>query len=136
MMLNTYVTKRMVQWADWSLKRDAGALGYPKQAPYTRLAANGGTSGYIPDLDSDAMEVDKIMSKIKIDDSKTYRVLHMFYGIDFEKGHAVPTLKSTAALLAAEYGCHRDTLYAWLEKGHRLLMDGFHENDVIAHIRK
>lgn len=135
-MLNTYVNKRMVQWADWALKREGGALGYPKQCSYTRLAASGGTAGYIPDLDSDAMEVDGILANIKLADAKVYRVLHMFYGVDFEKGHAVPTMTSTAALLAKEFGCHRDTLYAWLEKGHRLLMDGFHENDVLAHIRR
>jgi hypothetical protein len=135
-MLNTYINKRMVMWATWVLKRESGSLGYPTQCPYTRLAASGSSAGYVPGLDSDAMEVDKILTKIKKQDEKVFRVLHMFYGVAFEKGHAVPTMTSTAALLAAEYGCHRDTLYAWLEKGHRLLMDGFHENDVIAHVRK
>lgn len=135
-MLNTYVTKRMVQWSDWALKREDGSLGYPKQCSYTRLAASGGGSGYIPDLDSDAMEVDKILISIKKQDAKIFRVLHMFYGIEFKNGHAVPTATSTAALLAVEFGCHRDTVYSLLEKGHRLIMDGFHENDVLAHIRK
>lgn len=135
-MLNTYVTKRMGKWADWVLKREDGSLGYPPQSPYTRLAAGGGNSGYIPDLDSDAIEVDKILISIKKQDAKIFRVLHMFYGIEFKNGHAVPTATNTAALLAVEFGCHRDTLYNWLEKGHRLILDGFHENDVLAHIRK
>ena len=135
-MLNTYVNRRMVQWTDWLLKREGGALGYPKQCSYTRLAASGGTSGYIPDLDSDAMEVDGIMLKIKEQDEKIFRVMHMFYGVEFVGGHAVRTGISTAQLLAKEFGCHRDTLYAWLEKGHRMMMDGFHDNDVLAHIRK
>lgn len=135
-MLNTYVTRRMVQWADWILKREGGALGYPKQCSYTRLAASGGSAGYVPDLDSDAMEVDGILVKIKEQDPKVYTVLTMFYGVEIQKGHAKSTNTNTAQLLAQHFGCHRDTLYAWLEKGHRLLMDGFHENDVLAHVRK
>lgn len=135
-MLNTYVNRRMVEWASWVLKRESGALGYPRQCSYTKLAASGGGAGYVPDLDSDAMEVDGIMLQIKKQDEKVFRVLHMFYGVEFVKGHAVPTATSSAQLLAKEFGCHRDTLYTWLEKGHRLLMDGFHENDVLAHIRK
>lgn len=134
-MLNNYVNKRMVDWANWSLKREDGSLGFPKQCSYTKLAASGGGSGYVPDLDSDAMEVDRIMAKLKSSHPNIYRTLHMFYGIDFKNGKAIPTNTSSAQLLAFEFKCHRDTVYNYLDQGHRLMLDGFHENDVLAHIR-
>lgn len=134
--MNIYISRRMTEWSDWLLKREEGALGFPKQCSYTRLAASGGSAGFTPGTDSDAMEVDAIMAQIKLANPKIYRVLHMFFGVDFKDGRPVPTAINTAQLLAVEYGCHRDTLYTWLDQGERMLLDGFHENDVLAHIRK
>lgn len=134
-MLHKYVNERMIDWSYWILKRDGGAQGYPKECPYTRLVARGGVRGFVPDLDSNSVEVDKILCNIKKLNKEVYRVMHLFYGVDFKSGKAV-CVHSSAVTIAQDLQCHRDTVYAHLERGHRLMLDGFHENDVIAHVRK
>jgi len=133
-MIIQYVNSRMVLWSEWALKREDGSIGFPSECPYTRLVARSGGSGYKPDVDGDAMEVDKALSAIKKDLPKIYRCLHLFYGIDFRSGHPVPVML-TKEMIAKDLQCHRDTVYSYLERGSRLLLDAFHENDVIAHRR-
>lgn len=132
-MIN-YVNTRMVLWSEWVLKREDGATGYPRECPYTRLVARGGGSGFVMDVDGDAMEVDKALSELKKHHPKIYRTLHLFYGVDFKGGKAVSVIL-TKEMIAKDIDCHRDTIYSYLDRGHVLLLDAFHENDVIAHRR-
>lgn len=129
-----YVNSRLVLWSEWVLKREASALGYPRECPYTRLMARAGGAGYKPDIDGDAMEVDKALVKMKPHHPKIYRALHLFYGIDFKNGKAIPVML-TKEMIAKDLECHRDTVYSFLDRGHVMLLDAFHENDVIAHRR-
>lgn len=129
-----YVNSRCVLWSEWELKREASALGFPRECPYTRLVARAGGSGYQPDIDGDAMEVATALSKIKLHHPKIYRAIHLFYGIEFKNGHAVAVML-TKEMIAKDLECHRDTVYSYLDRGHVMLLDTFHENDVIAHRR-
>lgn len=133
-MIIPYVNSRLVLWAEWVLKREDGATGFPRECPYTRLVARAGGSGYQPDVDGDAMEVDKALSIIKQNHPIVYRALHLFYGVEFKSGKAVSVMM-TKDMVAKDIGCHRDTVYSYLDRGHRMLLDAFHENDVIAHRR-
>lgn len=133
-MIHTYVNSRLVMWSEWVLKREAGSLGYPRECPYTRLMQRSGGAGFKPDLDSDAMEIDKILTDLKKSDPKIFRVTHLFYGIEFKSGKVVP-MSMTKEMIAKDLGIHRDTVYNHLDKAHRLILDGLHERDPIAHIR-
>lgn len=133
-MINTYINNRLVVWSEWELKREAGALGYPTECPYTRLMQRSGGAGYQPNFDGDAYEIAGILVKIKKSEPNIYRVLHLFYGIEFINGHA-KAISLTRDMIAKDLQCHRDTVYNYIDKGHRLIMDALHENDVIAHLR-
>lgn len=132
--MHTYINTRLVLWSEWILKRDVGAAGYPKECPYTRLVMRSGGAGYQPDFDDDAHEIDNILVTFKREDKDLFRIVHLFYGVDFKSGKAV-CVNVSAPLIAKEVGCHRDTVYAKLDKAHRLILDALHENDVIAHLR-
>lgn len=129
-----YVNSRLVLWSEWELKREAGAIGYPRECPYTRLMARSGGAGYQPDVDSDAMEIAAILSGFKQHHAKIYRALHLFYGIEFKQGRAY-VVRLTKEQIAHDLGCCRDTFYAWLDRGHVMILDALHENDAIAHRR-
>ena len=130
-MIIPYVNSRLVLWAEWVLKREDGATGFPRECPYTRLVARGGGAGFVMDVDGEAMEVDKALLDIKKHYPDTYKALHLFYGVDFKNGKAVSVMM-TKDMVAKTIGCHRDTVYSHLDRGHRMLLEAFHENDVIA----
>lgn len=134
-MINAYINSRLVIWSEWELKREEGALGYPTECPYTRLVQRSGGAGFKPDFDSDAYEISLILIKIKNINPEIYRVLHLFYGVEFSNGQ-VKAVSMTRDAIAKDIKCHRDTVYNYIDKGHKLIMDFLHENDVIAHLRK
>jgi hypothetical protein len=93
-----------------------------------------GGAGFQPDLDLDAMEIDKIITELKKSDPKIFRVTHLFYGVEFKSGKAV-TVSMTKEMIAKDLSCHRDTVYNYLDKAHRLILEALHTNDAIAHLR-
>jgi hypothetical protein len=129
-----YVNSRLVMWAEWVLKGQDSGLGYPKECPYTRLMARSGGGGYQPNFDSDSREVDEVLAKLKQEQPALYRTTHLFYGIDFKSGKAF-SINLTSQQIAKTLECHRDTVYSNLDRAHRLILDGFLENDAIAHVR-
>jgi hypothetical protein len=55
-MLDTYVTNRLAQWANWRARRLDGGTGYPKKSAFV---INPGGGFWTPDMDSQCVEVDK-----------------------------------------------------------------------------
>ena len=133
-MIHTYVNHRMQIWAEWELRKQDNGLGFPKQCSYTRLAMRSGGAGYQPDFDSDAYEISNILLDIKKQDKRIYRVLHLFFGVEYRNGKPVNVMM-TKDTIANDLQCHRDTVYAWLEKGSRMVLDGLMNNDALAHVR-
>ncbi len=58
-MLDTYVTNRLVQWANWRARRLDGGTGYPKKSAFVKETAS---SGYwTPELDGQCLEMDRVV---------------------------------------------------------------------------
>jgi hypothetical protein len=133
-MMIPYINSRMVLWSEWVMRREDGALGYPKECPYTRLMARSGGSGYQPNFDSDAREIDNALAEIKKKNIAHFSAIVNFYGVDIRNGHAY-SISVDAKQLATQLSIHKDTLYSWIDKCHRDILDLLHENDAIAHRR-
>lgn len=55
-MLDTYVTNRLIQWANWRARRLDGGTGYPKKSAFV---INPGGGFWTPEMDSQCDEVDR-----------------------------------------------------------------------------
>lgn len=58
MALDTYVTSRLIQWADWRARRLDGGRGYPKKCAFV---INPGGGHWSPEMDSNCYEVDQVV---------------------------------------------------------------------------
>lgn len=129
-----YVNNRLVMWSEWVARRDDAGLGFPKECSYTRLMQRSGGAGYQPEFASEALEIDRAMTALKKRDPQMFRAVHLFYGIEFKQGKAL-TVRMTKEQIAKDLGRHRDTVYDWIDRAHRVILDALHEVDPIAHMR-
>ncbi len=125
-----YVNSRLVMWAEWVVRREEGALGYPKECPYTRLQQRSGGVGFRPNFASDALEIDAVMTKLKQQNPLKFRAVHLHYGVEFKRGKAV-TVNVTGEQIAKDVGKCRDTVYNWIDCAHRFVLDALHERDLV-----
>lgn len=109
-MFNTYINNRLNDWARWLLMRSDGGQGYPGQSAFVRLAGGTKPGAYIPPgLDEDAWEVEQAVQSLK---PELKLVVQAFY-----------CHTGTVEQKAKECHCHRDTMYARLDRAHGLIMD-------------
>lgn len=58
-MLDTYVTNRLVQWANWRARRLDGGTGYPKKSTFVKESQSSGF--WTPEMDARSLEVDQVV---------------------------------------------------------------------------
>lgn len=58
-MLDTYVTSRLVQWANWRARRLDGGTGYPKKSAFVINQASSGF--WSPEMDGQCFDVDAVV---------------------------------------------------------------------------
>lgn len=74
------IKNRLENWARWSQQTAGGALGYPKQTSFARLAPSGGRSeGWLPVLDLEASETDAAVKSLQFTQSHLYLALTLTY---------------------------------------------------------
>lgn len=104
-----YIKRRLVQWAEWSLQRDSGGLGFPRECPYTRMQARSGTGGFFsPDIDVDAMEIEEAVRDLPDHLRLTIRVFYVAPGTIEQK--------------ARDLGCCRQRVYGRIERAHAMIL--------------
>jgi DNA-directed RNA polymerase specialized sigma24 family protein len=105
-----YIKTRLQQWAEWSAMRESGAVGYPRECSYTRMQARSGAPGFFtPDLDEDAMDVEKAVRELPDYLRATVREYYVAPG----------TVEQKAKSLC----CNKNTIYLRLERAHALISD-------------
>jgi len=102
MAVDRYLHDRLVQWAEWSLQREGGALGYPSEAPYTRMQARSGGGYYSPNVDMDAMEIEAAVGALPDYLRVAVRVYYIGPGTMEQK--------------AQQLGCGRQHVYRLVER--------------------
>jgi len=115
--MNEWVNDRMRDWARYVVCRDQGAQGYPKESPSFRLTARSSSAGSVMLVESEAMEIEMAMMRVKEQHPQLYLV-----GVEWY------VRNRTATDLARVVGCHRDTVYSRINSLHvivaNLLRDG------------
>lgn len=109
MAFNTYINSRLNIWAQWSLQRTSGGLGFPSECPYTRLAARTSNGLTSPAINEEAWLVEKAVQSLPDYLKETVRVFYIG--------------KGTVEQKAKDLRCSRDTVYARIERAHGQIMD-------------
>lgn len=75
-----HIRQRLENWARWSQQSEAGALGFPKQCAFARLAPSGGRNeGAVPISDLQASETNDAVKSLRFTQSHLYVVLTLTY---------------------------------------------------------
>ncbi len=110
MAFNTYINDRLNQWAQWSVMRMSGAIGYPHQVAFTRLAGDGGHGSRIAlDVNERAWEVEQAVQLLRPELKLCVMVFYCQVGTIEQK--------------VRDCHCCRNTLYARLDRAHGLILD-------------
>lgn len=129
-----YVDSRMMVWLKWVLARDDGGLGFPKQCGYCSLVQRSGGAGFQPEFESDAVEIDNILSKLKQKDESKWRALMLHFDLEFVKGKA-NTVRLTGEQKAERLGVKsRNTVGLWVSAAKRFVEDELHDNALRAYV--
>lgn len=75
-----WVRERLENWARWAVQREGGALGYPRQSAFARLAGKGRRAeAVIPIDDVDAALTDEAVNALRWDRPHLYLTLQCIY---------------------------------------------------------
>lgn len=113
-----FIDDQLRQWAQWSLSRLDGGLGYPKQSNFTQIGGSG-TATFAPIIDADAAAMEQCVLRLP---AELWCVVDYWY----RAPGACPTL------CALHCRCHRDTCYQRLNRAHVLLLGWL--NDLAADV--
>ena len=111
MGFNTHINDRLNQWARWLLSQASGGLGYPSQCAFARMSADGDSySSRVPvGISEAAWEVEQAVQSLAPELRQCVVAIYCESGTMEQK--------------AKDYGCHRVTLYARLDRAHEQIMD-------------
>jgi DNA-directed RNA polymerase specialized sigma24 family protein len=104
-----HINDRLNNWARWAELRLSGALGYPKQAAFTKLACGGGRYDGTVIIDDDAWEIERAVCALDLAQRRTVAVIY----------RATTTTDQAANIL----GCSRATLYRRIDALHQAILD-------------
>jgi DNA-directed RNA polymerase specialized sigma24 family protein len=110
-----HINNLLNHWAMWSTRRASSGLGYPRQAIYTRLVANG-SAMLMPEIDEESWAMEQAVQALKSRQNLHEVVIEVYL-----KG-------GTSEQKAKALHCHRDTMYVRLHQAHIAIMDWLSEN--------
>jgi len=81
-----WVRHELENWARWSAEKGNGALGYPRQAAFSRLGARGSAwdSTQVPTSSLRAELTDRAVKSLLLSRSHLYKVLTLHYAQGYE----------------------------------------------------
>lgn len=80
-----WVKHRLENWGRWSMQQEAGALGFPRQSTFVRLAPSAGRNeSSVPISDLDAAEIDDAVMSLKTKKYKSH--LYLVLTLTYAKG--------------------------------------------------
>jgi hypothetical protein len=107
-----YINHRLVCWAEWATRRDAGALGFPRQSAYTRAVLFHSRGVSLEEINEAAMEMERAVLALRACMPVLFESVWEFY----RKG-------GSAECKARHLGVHRDTLYSRIHQAHVWVMN-------------
>lgn len=103
-----YINTRCAQWAAWRRRKDDNGLGFPRECPYTRLQARGG-SGYNHVTDEAAWEIECAVRSLDDQLKKVIEVIYLGKGTSRDK--------------ARDCRCAESTMFERVHRAHLRIME-------------
>ena len=72
------INPRLWRWAEWVLRHEGGALGYPSECSYTRLQGQS-DGGYVPNVDSEAWQTEQAIILLRQSNIELHKVIIVKY---------------------------------------------------------
>lgn len=111
-----WVEARLENWGRWAAQREAGALGYPKQSVFYRLAASAGRGeAVIPVSDLDASEIDDAVKSLQLAQSHLYLVLTLTYAKGLPRYQVAQRMGRAESTVSANLGDADRAIAKWLD---------------------
>lgn len=107
-MASEEIQQRMLRWAEWLLRGDGGALGFPRECSYTRMQQRSEGGFTSPEVDLESSETEKAVQSLEQDLKHAVRVYYL----------ASATRETQARYLQ----CHVRTMERRVERAHGLIM--------------
>lgn len=103
-----HINNLLNEWADWALSENRCGLGYPRQAPFTRLTP-GSKRHFAPEINERAWETEQAVRALPLELRDTVVAFYCYVG--------------TAETKADDLRVNRVTLYKRIDRAHQLIMD-------------
>lgn len=106
-----YMNHRLVCWAEWAIRRDDGAMGFPRQSHYTKAVLSH-TRGNVEEINEQAMEMERAVLALGQARAQLRETVMEFY-----------RKSGSVEYKARVLGVHRDTLYARIHQAQIWMME-------------
>ena len=111
-----WVEHRLENWGRWSAQSEGGALGYPKQSPFARLAPScGRNESSVPVSDLDASEIDDAVMSLQLTQSHLYLVLTLTYAKGLPRHLVAKRMGRAESTISANLGDADRAIARWLD---------------------
>lgn len=112
-----WVKDRLENWARWAVQREGGALGYPRQSAFERLAGKGRRAeAVIPIDDVDAALTDEAVNALRWDRPHLYLTLQCIYVQGREIREAAQQLGRAPSTISAHLEQADQALAVWFRE--------------------
>ena len=112
-----WVKDRLENWARWAVQRERGALGYPSQSAFARLAGRAGRAeAVIPIDDVDASLTDDAVNALRWGRPHLYLTLQHVYVRGYEIAETAQHLRKAPSTIKAHLEQADHALSAWFRE--------------------
>ena len=112
-----WVKRRLENWAKWCAMQETGALGYPRQSTFARLAIPSGAeaSASVPIMALDASEIDDAVQSLRFTQSHLHMVLNLTYAKGLPRHQVAKRMARAESTISANLEAADRAIARWLD---------------------
>lgn len=111
-----WVKRRLENWARWCAQQETGALGFPRQSTFARLAVPSGTAeATVPIMALDASEIDDAVQALRFTQSHLYLVLTLTYAKGLPRHLVAKRMARAESTISANLEAADRAIARWLD---------------------
>lgn len=111
-----WVKRRLENWARWCAQQETGALGFPRQSTFARLAIpSGPAEATVPILALDASEIDDAVQALRFTQSHLYLVLTLTYAKGLPRHQVAKRMARAESTISANLEAADRAIARWLD---------------------
>lgn len=111
-----WVKTRLENWARWCAQQEAGALGYPRQAAFARLAPASGGSASVPVMALDASEIDEAVQSFRFTQPHLHLVLLLTYAKSLPRHQVAKRMGRAESTVNANLEAADRAIVRWIDE--------------------